>query len=623
MKKGPGKIILVVLIILMIIIGVTIGVLFAFTDVFKTPAQMLMMSTSNTLTDAFKAINEFAKGSSEERIKAEENRLNANSYKEDIDIEISIREDLGTTAENADSILNNTKISMGKTVDLEAEYSEYNVEILEKETLEKENEEEQQESAEETEKTDDTSETSSEYMEILNFSYIEKENDMYIYEENVYDKYIEAEESVIKEQLVPELEILDIYEETDIDTVIEGFEFEYSEDVLNETLEKYASIIMNSLKTQTVEKQPVELANSQNDATTLYSVTYKKEDIVNLAIVLLEVLKEEQLITNNMQYGDTLLEDINEDGSIISEGYKEFITQLIEELKSEAIGDEPYTIETYTTKEGISYFAIKSNELEISINVVGENVSLQLKDLTADVEVIIELEKTANDRKIFYSIAQKNEIISYSLVLNQDIVNEGQYIDTITLEFETDETEIKIELQKEVQIIDEINVVEFTEENTLFLTEKEESVKTQNVEVLKNRINLIREEILNKYSPEFEKIIKEMFLSAGSPLTGIGQPTEIEINRFNAPFELEVGKSVSNNSVLSMLDNLNNNINGYKVISENELLLEIDRDENNQDKIDELKTVFEENTRLQYNISLTYEEETGFVDGVMIEIIEE
>ena len=86
--------------------------------------------------------------------------------------------------------------------------------------------------------------------------------------------------------------------------------------------------------------------------------------------------------------------------------------------------------------------------------------------------------------------------------------------------------------------------------------------------------------------------------------------TETEKSRFNSQFEILQGEDLKSDTILDLIDAIQDNLVDLEVISNTELKLKLDRLDKNEEVATTLSAFIEENKNKIYNAKVEYDEET-------------
>ena len=99
--------------------------------------------------------------------------------------------------------------------------------------------------------------------------------------------------------------------------------------------------------------------------------------------------------------------------------------------------------------------------------------------------------------------------------------------------------------------------------------------------------------------------------------SGVGI-TETEKNRFNSKFEILKGEELDNENVLKVVEAVKDNIINAQVDTNEEIKIEISRNESNQDIEKSLEEYIKKEKDKKYDIKIEYDEDTELVKYIIM-----
>ena len=169
--------------------------------------------------------------------------------------------------------------------------------------------------------------------------------------------------------------------------------------------------------------------------------------------------------------------------------------------------------------------------------------------------------------------------------------------------------------------------------------EREKRIKEKKQETLKDEFDLETETVLqmtnrNRIKKEEEKrkqlskeqrrrkkrnkrikTILKIIIFLGIISGGI---TETEKNRFNSKFEILKGEELDNENVLKVVEAVKDNIINAQVDTNEEIKIEISRNESNQDIEKSLEEYIKKEKDKKYDIKIEYDEDTELVKYIIM-----
>ena len=390
--------------------------------------------------------------------------------------------------------------------------------------------------------------------------------------------------------------------------------------------EKYFNIIKEAISEGKFgsNKKAMITYNNNTINTKAYTVTLTNEQVEKLLIEILNQLKTEESIINNLgtyqeQYQSLIDKQINSfteekevpDIKITVYGQKEKTIRTVFEIGTNKIVLEN-SEENGEIKTNIKFSVISSdNTNEYNIELVknstenGENLNLTTDVTNGDdkytISCLNEMETGESKVQIKSSVNYKKDILTASLVMESNVT-------------------IGDDFNKKQELADNNNfVLNNADENVRknIITQLKQKVPEKfesRLGLLKDALGLSKTETDDKDIPEIEM-------------------TQIDINKFNAKFEFFTGDEVSSENVKKLIDVVKDNLGSYEIkqldTEENtntnndpskikySFRLNIERNKQNQDGANQiLEKIFE---KKKYKVSIFYKEQNKLIDYITIE----
>lgn len=423
----------------------------------------------------------------------------------------------------------------------------------------------------------------------------------------------------------------------------------------NTLKEKYIEMILGNVINANFSRQTdvlIEINGVQYN-TNVYSITITKEQFNNIYMQILENLETEEIILSKLEEIDNKINEYynlieNEETSNIKQEYIDKIENTIQKIKDYNIGTDERTISVFES-EGIAIsLSIDTEEDFIGLDVVnGENSNFI--NILENEKIEEGEEKNSFDFKVEKTAETNNETIK----LQYNTVEEGQEIInecSIDRNIENSNINSKINLGKNVNG----NVMEINIESTSNIVndfeEKEEFVENENNIIVENLSDEQRENVINNLEENMSNQIntflqvvsldniKQMLISLNlmeeelDDLSGEETVTEVERNRFNSTFELYEGENITKERVEELIDIAKEDLGDVRITrydeEENEdrvpleYRLVIEKGINNTELAESVIEYIEENYNEDFSVRLEYDETTGFINNIYIEVIE-
>lgn len=388
---------------------------------------------------------------------------------------------------------------------------------------------------------------------------------------------------------------------------------------------KYMQLVIDTIKQGKFasNKKAVITYNNNTINTKAYSVSLTSEQVENLLVQILNNLKTEDTILNNLQTSkEKYQEDIDKEiNSLTSE--KEVPTVRI--TVYEQSGSTIRTIVEIGTNKVIIENTETNGELKSNIQV-----SIINSDQTDEYKTQITKDSSENEENInlVTNVTKGDE--QYTITWTNSMSAENTNIQfNSSLNYKKDILTASIVLQNEVAIDRDFDKKqELADNNNFVLNDAEENTRKNVIEQLKQkvperwdaRISLLKEALGIGETETSETEVPE------------AEMTQVDINKFNAKFEFYTGDEVSAENVKTLLNIAKNSLGSYEItpIQDPEHPDETDPDKIKynfklkieRNKVDEtgtnqiLEKIGEKN---KYKVSIFYKEQNKLIDYITIE----
>lgn len=526
-----------------------------------------------------------------------ETSLEQNKYTVNTQINVNNTENLGTTEENTDNVINQLKIVSDGQVDIANQYN------YQKMNLYKNGE------------------------SLLGLEYIQNSNTYGLRFSDLFQQFLLVDNNNLQD-LYSKLgysdeEVSNIPNQIDIGKISIGGLLLTNEE--EETLfNKYIQIIENGLLNQNFlkqENQTIEI-DGKSVQTNSYSVTLTKEQLNNLYLALLEQLKNEEVILGKL---DTL--QIKDDNSqSLRDSFIDGIDELISQINQNNIGQDETTITVYENMKNTVRTSIQTNEYEINLDFLstnGENFiqyseennsnnttkNFALSENNGDLEINITTTEGENENN--YTIKQTKEVSGNSMTKS------------ISARYEDSDNRVEAYVTQNYQTVTQFNDgITLDNQNSIKLNDLEQEELQSLMTTVTDNVNNKFAELQNKIDmQEIQQVlVNAQLLEEGQNIESNGV-TETEKTRYNSQFEMLKGQNLDAERVLNAINASQNYINNLEVVSNTELRIVLDRTTNNPEVVTTLQTFMDEHGRENYNIDVDYDENTGLVDALVLTIV--
>ena len=601
--------------IIVIIIIITGILLYLNTDMFKSN-KTLFFKYFGKNSENIKEIEEIFESTEYEK------NLQNNKYTDDINIKVNYTNNLQTTSEDNSNTINNVKLLIKGEEDKNNKYS-YKDFKLEKDKNIATNTENQSSS-------ENSNESNNKEQNIMEVEYIKNDNNYGIRFSDLFKQYLLVENNNLKDLFrkigYSEQELENVPDSIEINDITLS-DIKFTEDEIKQLSEKYSEIINKKVSKEKFEKNSKQVItiNEKNITTNAYILKLTNEELNNLYVDLLESLKQDEIILNKIESIQNKINSININSSEskdLKESFAEEIDLQIEKINKTNIGNQETKIIVYENSGKTIRTAIQGKDYEINFDYINtqdeKNIELIVKK--DEIETYnIKLKKDKDGIKLdIYSNDETNPI-KISLEQNKN-ESDKKCSNNINLKYENANSKLEVSAEQEINIVDNFeNENTLNDQNSILLNglEKEQlqAVLNQVSEEVQQKINSISEEVkINDIQEILEKlgiINKQQNIEAG----GI---TETEKNRFNSKFEILKGEELDNENVLKVVEAVKDNIINAQVDTNEEIKIEISRNESNQDIEKSLEEYIKKEKDKKYDIKIEYDEDTELVKYIIM-----
>ena len=590
-KRRLILIVSIVLIILMLLIAFLL--VYINTDMFKSNKTLFMKYLGQNVENMNEVYNQISQKSDYE------NSLEQSKYTVNTQINVNNTENLGTTEENTDNVINQLKIVSDGQVDKANQYN------YQKMNLYKNGE------------------------SLLGLEYIQNSNTYGLRFSDLFQQFLLVDNNNLQD-LYSKLgysdeEVSNIPNQIDIGQFsIDGLLLTNEEE--ESLANKYIQIIENGLLNQNFSKQEnktIEI-DGKNVQTNSYSVTLTKEQLNNLYLALLEQLKNEEVILGKL---DTL--QIKDDNlQSLRDSFIDGIDELISQINQNNIGQDETTITVYENMKNTVRTSIQTNEYEINLDFLstnGENFiqyseennsnnttkNFALSENNGDLEINITTTEGENENN--YTIKQTKEVSGNSMTKS------------ISARYEDSDNRVEAYVTQNYQTVTQFNDgITLDNQNSIKLNDLEQEELQSLMTTVTDNVNNKFAELQNKIDiQEIQQVlVNAQLLEEGQNIESNGV-TETEKTRYNSQFEMLKGQNLDAERVLNAINASQNYINNLEVVSNTELRIVLDRTTNNPEVVTTLQTFMDEHGRETYNIDVDYDENTGLVNALVLTIVVE
>ena len=601
--------------IIVIIIIITGILLYLNTDMFKSN-KTLFFKYFGKNSENIKEIEEIFESTEYEK------NLQNNKYTDDINIKVNYTNNLQTTSEDNSNTINNVKLLIKGEEDKNNKYS-YKDFKLEKDKNIATNTENQSSS-------ENSNESNNKEQNIMEVEYIKNDNNYGIRFSDLFKQYLLVENNNLKDLFrkigYSEQELENVPDSIEINDITLS-DIKFTEDEIKQLSEKYSEIINKKVSKEKFEKNSKQVItiNEKNITTNAYILKLTNEELNNLYVDLLESLKQDEIILNKIESIQNKINSININSSEskdLKESFAEEIDLQIEKINKTNIGNQETKIIVYENSGKTIRTAIQGKDYEINFDYINtqdeKNIELIVKK--DEIETYnIKLKKDKDGIKLdIYSNDETNPI-KISLEQNKN-ESDKKCSNNINLKYENANSKLEVSAEQEINIVDNFeNENTLNDQNSILLNglEKEQlqAVLNQVSEEVQQKINSISEEV--KIS-DIQEILEALGIINKQQNIEAGGITETEKNRFNSKFEILKGEELDNENVLKVVEAVKDNIINAQVDTNEEIKIEISRNESNQDIEKSLEEYIKKEKDKKYDIKIEYDEDTELVKYIIM-----
>lgn len=601
--------------IIVIIIIITGILLYLNTDMFKSNKTLFFKYLGKN-SENIKEIEEIFESTEYEK------NLQNNKYTDDINIKVNYTNNLQTTSEDNSNTINNVKLLIKGEEDKNNKYS-YKDFKLEKDKNIAKNTENQSSS-------ENSNESNNKEQNIMEVEYIKNDNNYGIRFSDLFKQYLLVENNNLKDLFrkigYSEQELENVPDSIEINDITLS-DIKFTEDEIKQLSEKYSEIINKKVSKEKFEKKSKQVItiNEKNITTNAYILKLTNEELNNLYVDLLESLKQDEIILNKIESIQNKINSININSSEskdLKESFVEEIDLQIEKINKTNIGNQETKIIVYENSGKTIRTAIQGKDYEINFDYINtqdeKNIELIVKKDEIE-SYNIKLKKDKDGIKLdIYSNDETNPI-KISLEQNKN-ESDRKISNNINLKYENANSKLEVSAEQEINIVDNFeNENTLNDQNSILLNglEKEQlqAVLNQVSEEVQQKINSISEEVKIN---DIQEILEALGIVNKQQNIEAGGITETEKNRFNSKFEILKGEELDNENVLKVVEAVKDNIINAQVDTNEEIKIEISRNESNQDIEKSLEEYIKKEKDKKYDIKIEYDEDTELVKYIIM-----
>ncbi len=272
--------------------------------------------------------------------------------------------------------------------------------------------------------------------------------------------------------------------------------------------------------------------------------------------------------------------------------------------------------------------SIKTTEYEINLDCLstnGENfIQLNESDNANNTVKTIALTENNSNVEVNITITEGEETKDITFAQSKE-VNGNTMIKRLSAQYEDSDNRVEAYITQNYQTVTQFdNELTLDSENAIKLNDLQQEQLQSLMATVQEGVNGKIEELQNQVNmQEIQQVLINAGLLKEEQSMEVTGTTESEKTRYNSQFEMLVGESFDSDRVLNAINASQNYISNLEVVSNTELRIVLNRNENNSEIVTTLQNFIEEHRGETYNISLEYDEQTGLVSSLMLNIVTE
>ncbi len=603
--RKKRRLILIISIILVILIILTAFILiYINTDMFKSNKTLFMKYLGKNVENISEMYTKVGQKNDYE------NSLEQSKYTVNTQINVNNTENLGTTAENTDNVVNQLKIVAEEQVDIANQYNYQQMNLY---------------------KGEDS---------ILELEYVQDSNTYGLRFSDLFKQFLLVDNNNLQDLFsklgYSDEEISNIPNQITLDPLLIN-QLEISNEEKETLSNRYIEIIKNNLDDKNFDKeenQTIEI-DGKNVQVNAYIVTLTKEQLNNLYLDILEQLKNDEIILEKLNTLQTRIEQINQlfqnnDTENSTQNYSESFTNTIDELVTQInqtnIGQDETKIIVYENMKNTIRTAIQTSEYEIALDCLstnGENfIQYSEKNNTNNTTKIIASSENSGDIEISISNVEGEEEKNTTIRRNKEV--SGNIMKkSLLARYEDSDNRVEAYITQNYQTVTQFsNEIILDGENSIKLNDLEQEELQSLMKTVTEGVNNEITELQNNVNmQELQQVLINVELLEQNQNMEVAGTSEAEKTRYNSQFEILRGENLESERILSAINASQNYISNFEVISNTELRIVLSRHGNNPEIVTTLQTFIEEHGGEKYNIDVEYDEQTGLVSNLLLTIV--
>ena len=601
MTRKKRKMILIISIIsvVLIISAIIVSILYFNTDVFKSKSELFVRYMMKNIENANNITS---------NINADElnTRMQESKYISSTNIKFSCIENVGETTEDTLNSINNFNVSINGNTDKSNNYNYQEIQLLN-------NNEEK-----------------------IQVEYVRDNNTFGVKFPELFQQHILLENSNLKDifKNMGYEDVSKISDNIEINDDIFSY-ISFSNEEVQQLENKYTKILQEQIvnKSLTGGSNQIITVGEQQVKAKSYTLALTKEQMNNIFLKVLEEIKQDDILLNKLSDIDNLTNIYstitkNENNEDVKTKFVDNIDDLIRKINARNIGNDETSITVYESNKNTIKTVIRYIDYEISLDILNVNNSQYIK-------LNIQNDKDSKTKTIVFQKNNENTILEISNnvdgTINKTTIDQNTSINgnkgarNLSYIYEDNSNKIEAVAEENIEFVDNFDKVDI-EENNIKLNELDQ-------EKLKNITNQIQTAISDKVNSIFtdenkqdlNKILQILGIVKQQKTIESEGTSEIEKSRFNSKFEILQGEDLDSERIIDLIEVAKENIVNLEVVSNTKLKIQLDKNNANDSAVTKLTNFVksEENSRYNYDVSVEYDNDTGLVKYIVLNIITE
>lgn len=597
-RKTRRMIIIASIIVLLSILAIVFLLLYKNTDLFKSSSTLFTKYIGQNLEN-MEAIYDRI-GTSDYNTSLQQNK-----YTTDTQVKVNYTTNLGTSSENSQNSISQLKLKINGQTDNIAQYKYQDINLLSNDE------------------------------KVSQIEYIQNGITHGIKFSDLFNQYILANNENLKDLFqkigYTQEQLENILDTVELDNSLKNI-FQFSKEEKQNLKTKYISIINSNVSKENFSKQKDQMIQIEEKSVKAnsYVLTVTKEQLNNIAIKMLEELKQDETILTRIDQLQTVMVLSQFDQTInLREQFVKKLEDLITDITKNNIGKDEAKIILYESNQTTIRTVIQHPDYEIKIDVLPSQtkdyIQISYQNTTSEIDKVVTYKKENGETSTIFTLKKDGKITECNFVVSEKV--DGDYCEkNIVANYENGSNRVQATVQQEINRVNSFeNEVFLKDGDAVNLSELEAGQLQAILERVNDSVskqiddittNVIKKEDLKNLAEVFGMIEEQEIFEA----KGI---TETEKNRFNSKFEILQGEKLDSSTVLNLIHAIQDNLIDLEVVSNTELKLKLDRLNKKEEISTTLSSFIEKNKDMIYKAKVEYDEETGLVSDILLTMLEE